>query len=418
MGGGCGRAPTPPLTRRPPERTRWLVVWALIAAGVVAAFQIGKVPVALPQLRADLGLGLVGAGWVVSMFNVLGALAGALVGAAGDQIGHRRAVLAGLVLSGAASAIGAAAPGATVLLASRFIEGLGFMATVTAAPALIARTTRSGDQRLAFGFWSGYMPAGSALMMLASPPLLAASGWRGLWLVNAVLMLAAAALVAAATRGLPRVRTGAARGVAQALADILRALRRPGPAALALAFGSYTLQYLAVLAFLPTLLVEEDAMSPGGAAVLTAIANAANMLGTFGGGWLLHKGAPRWAMIAAGSLIMGCASLVIFAPALPFALRYGAVIAFTLLGGAVPPAVFSGAAAHAPSPELVGTTTGLIMQGSNLGQSIGPPGLAKLAATTGGWTWSPALLLASATVGSALALLLRRLERRDGKPPR
>ncbi|HKW52479.1 MAG TPA: hypothetical protein VJO12_02225, partial [Stellaceae bacterium] len=94
------------------QRTRWLVVWALIAAGVVAAFQIGKAPVALPVLRAELGLGLVGAGWVVSMFNVLGALAGALVGAAGDQIGHRRAVLAGLVLSGAASALGAAAPDA------------------------------------------------------------------------------------------------------------------------------------------------------------------------------------------------------------------------------------------------------------------------------------------------------------------
>jgi MFS family permease len=400
----------------PLRRTHWSIVWALIAAGVVAAFQIGKAPVALPALRAELGLGLVGAGWVVSTFNVLGALAGALVGAAGDQIGHRRAVLTGLVLSGAASAIGAAAPDAAVLLATRFLEGLGFMATVTAAPALIARTARRADQRLAFGFWSGYMPAGSALMMLASPPLLAASGWRGLWLANAVLMLAAALLVAAATRGLSHVETKAARGLAQALADILRALRRPGPPALALAFGSYTLQYLAVLAFLPTLLVEEDGMSPASAAVLTALANAANMLGTFGGGWLSHKGAPRWAMIAAGSLIMGLSSLVIFAPALPFALRYGAVIAFTLLGGAVPPAVFSGAAAHAPAPELVGTATGLIMQGSNLGQSIGPPALAKLAAATGGWTWSPAVLLAAAALGSALALLLRRLERRGGNP--
>ena len=400
------------MTSETPGRRRWLVVWALIAAGVVAAFQIGKAPVALPQLRAELGLGLVGAGWVVSMFNVLGALAGALVGAAGDQIGHRRAVVAGLVLSGAASAIGAAAPDPAVLLATRFLEGLGFMATVTAAPALIARTTRHADQRLAFGFWSGYMPAGSALMMLASPLLLAASGWRGLWLVNGALMLAAALLVAAATRGLPRMRSGAARGLAQAVADILRALRRPGPAALAFAFGSYTLQYLAVLAFLPTLLVEEDGMSAGSAAVLTALANASNMVGTFGGGWLLHKGAPRWAMIAGGSLIMGAASLAIFAPALPFVLRYAAVTAFTLLGGAVPPAVFSGAAAHAPSPALVGTTTGLIMQGSNLGQSIGPPAVATLAAATGGWTWSPAVLLAAAAVGSALALLLRRLERR------
>ena len=64
----------------------------------------------------------------------------------------------------------------------------------------------------------------------------------------------------------------------------------------------------------------ERSGSPGQAAVLTALANAANMLGTFAGGWLQHKGAPRWAMIAAGSLIMGMASLAIFAPALPFGL--------------------------------------------------------------------------------------------------
>ncbi|HEX7967939.1 MAG TPA: MFS transporter [Stellaceae bacterium] len=396
------------------DRTRWLVVWAVIAAGVVGAFQIGKAPVALPQLRAELGLGLVGAGWVVSMFNVLGALAGAVIGAASDQIGHRRAVLGGLVLGGGASLLGAAAPDAAMLLATRFVEGLGFMATATAGPALIVRTTRRVDQRLAFGFWSGYMPAGSALMMLASPPLLGTIGWRGLWLVNGAVMIAATLLVAAATRALPRPSVGAGRGIGAALTDVLRALRRPGPPTLALAFGCYTLQYLAVLAFLPTLLVEGDGMSEGAAAALTALANAANMLGTFGGGWLLHRGARRWAMIAAGSLVMALASVVIFAPGLPFAARYGAVIAFTALGGAVPPAVFGGAAVHAPSPALVGTTTGLIMQGSNLGQSIGPPLLAKLAAATGSWAWSPAVLLASALTGSALALVLRRLERRGG----
>ncbi len=46
-------------------RTRWGVVVLGLAAGVIAAAYIGKVPPALPLMRPELGLGLVAAGWVV-----------------------------------------------------------------------------------------------------------------------------------------------------------------------------------------------------------------------------------------------------------------------------------------------------------------------------------------------------------------
>lgn len=396
----------------PATATRWLVVSAVIFAGIAGAFQVGKAPVALPELRTALGLGLVSAGWVVSMFNLLGAVVGALVGALADQIGHRRTVLGGLLLTGFGSLAGAAAPDAASLLATRLLEGLGFIATATAAPALLVAATRRADQRLAFGFWSGYMPAGTMLMMLLSPLILHRFGWRGLWLVNGAAMLAAATLVGVATRDLPRLPVAGRHGLGAILRDIARTARTPGPPTLALAFASYTLPYLALLAFLPTLLVEDVGMSEGSAALLTALASGANLIGASGSGVLLHRGVPRWAMIAAGCVSMGLASLIIFSPGLPFALRYAAVIAFTGLGGAVPSACLGGAPVHAPSPLLVGTTTGLIMQGSNLGQAVGPPALAKLAAATGGWTWSPALFLAAAGAGTALALVLRRLEGR------
>ena len=67
---------------------------------------------------------------------------------------------------------------------------------------------------------------------------------------------------------------------------------------------------------------------------------------------------------------------------------------------------------HAPRPQLVATTNGLIMQGSNLGQTIGPPAIAALAAQVGDWHLSPLVLSASAALGVALALVLRALERK------
>ena len=49
------------------SKTRWPLVWVLIFAGVVGAFQVGKAAIAVPLLRDDLGLSLTFASWVVGI---------------------------------------------------------------------------------------------------------------------------------------------------------------------------------------------------------------------------------------------------------------------------------------------------------------------------------------------------------------
>ncbi|MFZ9416764.1 MAG: MFS transporter, partial [Alphaproteobacteria bacterium] len=178
---------------------------ALVGAGVVAAFHIGKAPAALPVLRAELGLTLAESAWVISAFNVLGVATGMALGALADRLGHRRVVLAGFALLAVAGAAGAMARGPGGLLAARFAEGLGFMAVVVAVPALVRAFARPRDLGLALGFWSTYMPAGMAGMLALAPLALAPWGWRGLWLANAVAAACFALALAAATRGAPAI---------------------------------------------------------------------------------------------------------------------------------------------------------------------------------------------------------------------
>jgi MFS family permease len=407
--------------------TRWPLVLLVVGAGIAVAFQIGKVPAALPALRAELGLGLVAGGWVISMFNVVGLAVGMLAGAVAARFGDRAVALVGLALVASASAAGAAASGPFLLLASRFVEGLGFIMVVVAAPSLIVRLTAPADRRLAFGAWGAYNPAGTALMIVLSPLLLLPFGWRGLWLANAALVGLAALALAAATRGLA-LRDATLRVAPQGKAenietaapaaslwrDIRDTATAPGPLMLALAFGAYAFNFLAVFGFLPTILVENEAMSQASAALLTAFAIACNVAGNLAGGALRHRGVPRWALVATASLVMGAATLGIFAPSLPFQARYGLYIVFSLMAGLLPPAVFDGAAAHAPRPALVPMTQGLLVQGANTGMTLGPPAVAALAAYTGTWAWSPAIHLAAAGIGVAAALVLRRIERRMG----
>ena len=384
----------------------------LVGAGMVSAFQIGKAPAALGHLRADLGFGLVTAGWVISMFNVIGVGLGTLLGAATSRIGDRRMVLGGLLLTALASLFGAMSQGATVLLATRFVEGLGFLATVIGVPALIIRLARTQDYKLAFGLWGTYMPAGTALMMVLSPLFLAPFGWRGLWLANAVLVALFAAMLAVATRGLANGRPIASPGPAAIGRDMWDTLRAGGPLLVALAFGSYTLNFIAVLGFLPTVLVERDGLSQPLAATLTAIAIAANAPGNLAGGVLLHRGVPRWRLVAGASLVMALCAIGIYSDALPLAARYVLTVLFSTVGGMLPATVLGWAPATAPTPRHAPTANGLLVQGSHLGQMLGPPALAALAVASGDWSWSPGVLVASAAVGITCALALRRMERR------
>ena len=143
------------------SRTPWGLVGLLIAAGIVAAFHVGKVPPSIPSIREELGASLGQAGWLLSIVNLITALGGMAIAMTADRFGHRRLVLLGTALSVAASGLGAFADSVDALLVGRFFEGLGFIAVVVAIPTLLLRLARAADQRLAMTLWTVYMPAGA-----------------------------------------------------------------------------------------------------------------------------------------------------------------------------------------------------------------------------------------------------------------
>ena len=384
--------------------TPWLVVGLAIGAGIVGAFQVGKAAMALPALRAELGVGLAAAGWVLAIFNLIGVATGMAIGGLVGRWGDRRAVLAGLALLAAASLAGAAAPDIAILLATRFVEGMGFLMVIVGAPSLIMRLTRPEDLKLALGAWGAYMPLGQAVMVLAAPLLLVPFGWRGLWIANTVLLALFAALLARVTAALP---VSPARPSHSLLRDLADTVAAPGPSLLAAIFGAYSMQYLAVMGFLPTVLIEHEGLGTAVAGALAALAMAMSGVGNVAAGLLLQHGVRRWRLMAIASLVMGSASLGIFTASLPLAASYALYLAFSGFGGLLPASVFAAVPSHAPSRHLVPTTNGLLVQGSNLGQVIGPPAVGALVAAIG-WQWAPLLIVPAAATAALLSLVLRR----------
>jgi cyanate permease len=393
--------------QRHADRAPRAAVAAVLAAGIVAAIFVAKLPAALPELERELSLSLVAASVAVSAFNTLALLAAPVFGRAADRVGAFRCLLAGLALL-VAGALVALPGGDTLLVVSRLVEGAGFLATVIAAPALLA-SAAADDRRLALGVWSAYMPTGASLTMIAAPAIIQVSGWRGLWVAAAASAVAVAvALLALRGRYADRRRTPQGQG-SRGWRALFAPHARPGPRWLALAFAFYTTQFGSVMVWLPTFLVVRGA-SLATATLATAGYVAANIPGNLLGTWLIQRGARRGLIVVGASLAMAAAAVVAFAP-LAELVRYGAIVLLSFVGGTIPAAVLSGSALHARSPGEVGAVQGLLVQGANLGQFAGPPAVAALVAWTGEWSAALAVLVSAAALGAGAGIRLDRHER-------
>lgn len=391
--------------------------WYVIAAGVVAALHVGKLPPALPVLSQVLGASLLQAGFLLSLVQLAGMTLGLVTGLAVQRMGLRRSMVCGLLLMAIASAIGGAAPDVHWLLASRVLEGLGFLWVVLPAPALVRQLVPKEKLNGMMGVWGAYMPLGAALALLAGPQVIGWVapdwGWRILWWLLAALAAAWAVLVVWRVPADARApRLPPARGAAAKLSVgelIGKTLRSPAAWLMAMAFAMYSGQWLAVVGFLPSIYAQAG-VDVHRVAGLTALAAAVNIVGNVAAGRLLSRGVPALGLLSAGFLAMAAGSLLAFAPDVPPVLQYAAVLVFSMVDGLVPATLFSLAIRLAPSADTVSTTVGWIQQWSALGQFAGPPLVAWVAALAGGWQWTGWVTVASSGFGLLLAVLLHRLQ--------
>jgi MFS family permease len=394
-----------------PDRTRWGAVIALILAGVIVALQIGKAAIALPALQRELTLTLALASWIVGAYGLLGALAGLPAGIMSSLFRAKPTVLAGLATAGIGSIAGAWADSGTLLIATRVLEGCGFLAVTLAIPRLLRMVAALTDFNVVLPLFGSYLPLGSLTMMLAGP-LLLSLGWQTLWIVNGVIALLWLPVIWCIRIDEPRT-TGNA--TASLLPNMRAIFSTPGPILLALAFGTYTFQYMALTGLLPTLLVDRLGLSIAAAGTIGAIAVAANALGNMSAGGLLRLGVPTWAIAAGAFTFLGAAGFGIFSDAMPVA-GVAALASLSLaLTGMIPGSIYAAAPRFAPSSAALAIALGLINQVTNLGNLTGPAALA-FTVDLFGWSRAPLFFAAVAAAGLAVALGLRGALRRTPPP--
>lgn len=162
----------------PPTRTSPLILLALASATLTAALGISIASVLLPTLSRSYGASVSQVQWVVLAYLMTMTVAVVPAGRLGDTFGHRRVLLAGLVVFVAGSLACATAPGLAWLILGRAVQGLG-AAVLIALPMSIARdmfsTARLGTS---MGVIATMSAIGTALGPSVGGALLAWGDWR------------------------------------------------------------------------------------------------------------------------------------------------------------------------------------------------------------------------------------------------
>src|SRR4029077_4850657 len=102
--------------------------------------------------------------WVVDTYTLAFAGLLLLAGTLGDRFGRRRALTAGLVVFGVASALAALASGVPMLIAARAVMGASAAFIMPATLSLLTNVfTHARERAAAIGIWAGIAGAGVAL---------------------------------------------------------------------------------------------------------------------------------------------------------------------------------------------------------------------------------------------------------------
>ncbi|MGP3960853.1 MFS transporter [Nonomuraea sp. 3N208] len=359
----------------------WGVLAVLCGAIFLEGIDVAMLNVALPSIRADLGLSTGMLSGVVSAY-VLGYGGFMLLGGrAADLLGRRRMFLLWLGVFLAFSGLGGFADEGWVLLIARFVTGVAAAFMTPAGLSLITTTFPEGRLRnRALLIYAGTAAGGFALGLVIGG-LLTAFGWR--WVFFAPVLMSAAILAVA----IPLIKEPVAERPPATGFDLAGAVTITG-AMMLLVYGVVRLEHpaegwpltvaaiaggLALLAAFAT--VERRSASPlvrlgilrSGALVRANLMAALLTASFFGFQFLITlylQELRGWSTIQTGLALLAAAADVVLAPTLtPWLVnRYGnaKVVLGGLLSGLLAYALFLGVgldwtyAAMLPSMLLIG----------------------------------------------------------------
>jgi EmrB/QacA subfamily drug resistance transporter len=185
-------APTPGVSSGPPAE-RWTALYVLCVGMLMIVLDVTIVNVALPSIQDDLRFSTASLAWVVNAYLIAFGGLLLLAGRFGDLIGRRRIFLAGVGLFTAASLACGLADSQSMLIAARFVQGIGgAMTSAVILGMIVTMFPEPREQAKAIGVYAFVASAGGSVGLLAGGVITQSIDWHWIFFVNIPIGLATA----------------------------------------------------------------------------------------------------------------------------------------------------------------------------------------------------------------------------------
>jgi EmrB/QacA subfamily drug resistance transporter len=175
------------------DRNRWLALYVLCAGVLMIVLDATIVNVALPSIQDDLGFSQSSLAWVVNAYLIAFGGLLLLAGRLGDLLGQRRIFLIGLAVFTIASVLCATAQTQGMLIAARFVQGIGgALSSAVVLGMIVTMFPEPREQAKAIGVYGFVASAGGSIGLLAGGALTEAINWHWIFFINVPVGIATA----------------------------------------------------------------------------------------------------------------------------------------------------------------------------------------------------------------------------------
>jgi EmrB/QacA subfamily drug resistance transporter len=173
--------------------------------------EISSVPVVLPSLERRLGGTFTEIQWIMNAYTIACTTVLMATGTLADRYGRKRLYMISISLFGLTSLACGLAGTITLLIASRFLQGIGGGAMLICQIAVLSHQFQAGKGRaFAFGIWGIVFGAGLGFGPIIGSFIMAVAGWKWIFLVH--VFVSALALIVVA-RGVGESRDTGGKGL-------------------------------------------------------------------------------------------------------------------------------------------------------------------------------------------------------------